>query len=247
MRGSVPLRAGLLGAAAVGMALLFSPAAASAATTAATATTAASPSTAPAVKPSTSCKVPSLTVSPASAAAGSKVTVSGVNFSGCSVQGSSVKPTAEISVKVGVATAAKVSEVLATTTTSASGTFSVTVTVPAVPSGGVNKIAIAAVAQDPATKLDYFAVAAIGYPANTTTTTTSSILTGVTRSSETILTGVTSSSSQAVPTAVPAGSGGAGAPGGSNVGLDLAVGGAGLLLVGAGGVVLARRRAAAQH
>ena len=115
----------------------------------------------------------------------------------------------------------------------------VTVTVPAVPSGGASKIAIAAVAQDPATKLDYYALAAIGYPTSTTTSSTTS--------SATILTGVTSSSSQAVPTAVPAGSGGAGASGGSNPALDLTVGGAGLLLIGAGGVVLARRRAAAQH
>ena len=58
-------------------------------------------------------------VKPLTAAPGSKVTVSGVNFSGCPAQGSKAKPV--LTVKVGVETASKVGRLLATTTTTPSG------------------------------------------------------------------------------------------------------------------------------
>ena len=194
----------------------------------------ASASAAPVVKPSASCKVPIMSVSRTTAIPGTTVRVSGVNFSGCSAQGNSAKPTAILTVKVGVVTAAKVTEVLATTRTTARGTFSVEITVPKVSAGGKSKIALAAASTDPATKLSYIGAAAIAYAAAPIAAISSPAPTP---------TAPTSSSSGDVPTAVPAGSGGFGAPtGGGQIGTEIIVGGAGAALIALGGVGLARRR-----
>ncbi len=70
---------------------------------------------APAVpKPTATCKVPVLSVSQTTAKPGTKITVSGQNFSGCSAQGNPAKPTGVLTVQVGIFTAAKVKDVLAT-------------------------------------------------------------------------------------------------------------------------------------
>jgi len=68
----------------------------------------------------------------------------GQNFSGCSAQGNPAKPTGVLTVQVGIFTAAKVKDVLATTKTSATGSFSVQITVPKVSAGGKPQIGVAA-------------------------------------------------------------------------------------------------------
>lgn len=203
-----------------------------AATAAVSLSTIASASAAAPVKPSPDCKIPVFSVSQTSAVPGSEITVTGKNFSGCAAQGNPAKPTAVLSVKVGVVTAAKVQEVLATTKTDAAGGFSVKVTVPSVPAGGEPKIALAAVAEDPVTTLTYYGTASITYskpaPSSTTPTPASSEPT---------------SSSVDVPTAVPAGSGGLAAPTSSaQLDTELGLGAAGVALVAIGGYGATRRR-----
>lgn len=144
---------GILGTALLGTGLaaltVFVPSAASAAT---------------APKPSPTCKVPVFSVSPLSAAPGSKVTVSGVNFSGCPAQGNPAKPTPVLTIKVAVGTASSPNgTVLATTKTTATGTFSVQITVPPLSSGGVPKLALIAGGTDPATGLTYAGEAVLAY------------------------------------------------------------------------------------
>lgn len=131
-------------------------------------------------------------------------------------------------------TAAKVSDVLATTSTTAAGSFSVTVTIPDVPAGGKDKIILAAEAVDPGIKLDYFGTAVIAYmtaPAPTSTQPTSSHPSS------------NNSSTVDTPTAVPAGSGGfAALTSSSTTAVEIGALGAGALLIGSGAVVLVRRR-----
>ena len=193
-------------------------------------------------KPSADCKVPVFSVSQTTAMPGTEITVSGKNFSGCSAQGNPAKPTPVLTVKVGVATAAKVQEVLATTKTDATGSFSVKVTVPAVPAGGKSKIALAAAAVDPVTTLTYYGFAAVTY--STAPTSTSS---PAPTSSNPAAPTTPSTSSVDVPTAVPAGTGGLAAPTSpAQLATELGVGGAGLALLTIGGFGLVRRRAG-QH
>jgi hypothetical protein len=165
-------------------------------------------------KPSASCKVPVFSVSPLSAKPGTKVTVSGVNFSGCTAQGSTAKPTAVLTVQVGVQTASQMGAVLATTKTSATGSFSVQVTVPALTTAGVAKLELAAAAKDPATGLAYAGIAVLAYD----------------------------TSGGGTPTDVPAGTGGQAAST-SRTTREGEIGllGAGVLVAGLGGVGLARR------
>jgi len=179
-------------------------------------------------KPSASCKVPVFSVSPLRASPGTKVTVSGVNFSGCAAQGNKAKPTPVLTVQVGVQSASKMGKLLATTKTSASGSFSVQVTVPALSAAGVPKLELAAAAKDPATGLVYAGVAVLAYSTPSATPTPSA----------------TGGSGGGVPTAVPAGSGGLAASTSSSTRLahdGLAAGGLALLVVG--GIGFGRRRA----
>jgi hypothetical protein len=149
------------------------------------------------------------TVSP-----GSVVTVSGQNFSGCPADGDPNPPTAVLEVKIGIATDQKMGQVLATTQTAADGSFTASVTIPAVSSAG-EKIALAAGSQDTATGLAYAAVVPLLYSGGT-----------------------------AVPTGVPAGSGGlAVAENGAQRDLLTVAGGVGLVLAGAGVAGLRRRKA----
>jgi len=203
-----------------------------------------SASAAPAVpKPSASCKVPVFSVSATKAMPGSKITVSGKNFSGCAAQGNSAKPTAVLPVKVGVLTAAKVKDVLATTKTSADGSFSVEVTIPSVSAGGQPKIALAAESIDPVTKLTYAGLATVVYSTPAAPTTAAP----TTAQSATTL-APTATSTQDIPTAVPAGSGGLSAPNTpARTGLEIGLVGGGTLLLAAGGITLIRRRSAGQH
>jgi len=176
-------------------------------------------------KPSASCKTPVFSVSPLRASPGSKVTVSGVNFSGCAAQGNTAKPTPVLTVQVGVEAASKMGKLLATTKTSASGSFSVQVTVPALSAAGVPKLELAAAAKDPVTGLTYVGVAVLAYSTPSATPTPTAPGGGV-------------------PTAVPAGSGGLAGSTSDNTRLaqeGLAAGGIALLV--AGGVGFGRRRA----
>ncbi len=179
-----------------------------------------------------------LSVTPLTVTPGSKVMVSGVNFSGCPAQGSKAKPTPVLTVKIAVVDAAKTGKVLATTTTSRTGVFSVSVTVPALPSGGVPKLALVAQAKDPATGLDYVGLAVLAY--KSVAKTPAPVAAPVKH-----ITPVTPAPSGGggVPTAVPAGSGGlAAATSPATRDAELVLGGAGLVLLAAGGVGLGRRR-----
>ena len=205
----------------------------------------ASASAAAPAKPSADCKVPIFSVSQTTAMPGTQITVSGKNFSGCSAQGNSAKPTAVLTVKVGVVTAAKQQKVLATTKTDASGSFSVKITVPSVSAGGEPKIALAAAAEDPVTTLTYEGVASITYskPAATTAPSTPES-TPATPTASSASEAPSTTSSVDVPTAVPAGSGGFGAPTSSGqLGTEVGLGAAGALMVALGGYGMTRRRA----
>jgi LPXTG-motif cell wall-anchored protein len=164
-------------------------------------------------KPSASCKIPSLSAIPETVTPGSVVTVSGQNFSGCPAEGDPTPPTAVLQVKIGIATDQKMGQILATTQTAADGSFSTSVTIPAVASAG-DKIALAAGTQDVATGLAYAAVVPLLYSGGTT-----------------------------VPTGVPAGTGGLlASESDTESNLLTVVGGAGLVLAGAGVAGLRRRR-----
>lgn len=204
----------------------------------------AAPASTPSASPS--CKVPALTLSATTAMPGTKITVSGKNFSGCTAAGSTVKPTAVIAVKVGVVTATNVQDLLATTKTGADGSFSVQITIPKVPAGGKPEIAVAAVSEDPATKLVYHATDPITYSVPPTTpapTTSASPAPPTTAPTSATPAPTATSSSPDVPTAVPAGTGGmGGTTGPTQIALELGLGAAGLALLGAGGITVARRR-----
>jgi hypothetical protein len=164
-------------------------------------------------KPSASCKIPSLDAIPDTVSPGSVVTVSGQNFSGCPAEGDPNPPTAVLQVKIGIATDQKMGQVLATTQTLPDGSFTASVTIPAVASAG-DKIALAAGSQDAATGLAYAAVVPLLYSGGT-----------------------------AVPTGVPAGTGGLAAGDNATQSTPLTVaGGAGLVLAGVGAAGLRRRK-----
>jgi LPXTG-motif cell wall-anchored protein len=139
--------------------------------------------------------------------------LSGQNFSGCPAEGDPTPPTAVLQVKIGIATDQKMGQILATTPTAADGSFSTSVTIPAVASAG-DKIALAAGTQDTATGLAYAAVVPLIYSAGA-----------------------------AVPTGVPAGTGGLlDAENSTQSNLLTVAGGAGLVLAGTGVVGLRRRK-----
>ena len=163
--------------------------------------------------PSPSCTVPVMTAIPDTVSPGTVVTVSGQNFSGCAADGDPTPPTAVLEVKIGIATDQAMGQVLATTQTAADGSFTASVTIPAVASAG-DTIALAAATQDVATGLAYAAVLPLAYSGGTV-----------------------------VPTAVPAGSGGLAATEVSEeTNLLVLAGGAGLVLAGAGVAGLRRRK-----
>lgn len=188
----------------------------------------------PPPKPSASCKVPVLSVAPLQAAPGTKVMVSGVNFSGCPAQGNPAKPTPVLTIQIGVGTAAKMGKILATTRTTSAGTFSVQVTVPALATGGVPKLALIAASTDPATGLTYLGAAVLAY--STPAATSSSP--AATSSSTAPANG------GGVPTAVPAGNGGQAATVSAQTRVEQgALAFVGVALVAAGGIGFGRRRA----
>jgi hypothetical protein len=177
-------------------------------------------------KPSASCKTPVFSVSPMKASPGTKVTVSGVNFSGCTAQGNKAKPTPVLTVRVGVESASKMGKLLATTRTSASGSFKVQVTVPSLSAAGVPKLGLAAAAKDPATGLTYAGVAVLAYSTP----------------------GATSAPGGGVPTAVPAGSGGLAASTSNSTRLAQdGLAAAGVALLVAGGIGFGSRRASGRQ
>lgn len=167
--------------------------------------------------PSADCAVPTLTAIPTSVSPGTSITVSGTNFAGCAAQNDDSAPAVVNEVQVGIATDQEVGTVLATTETSVDplGSFTVTVTIPDVPSAG-DTIALAAGAEDSKTGLVYFAVLPLEYSGGSVT-----------------------------PTGVPAGTGGFGLSDDSdNTALTVA-GGVGLALAGVGALGLRRRKASA--
>lgn len=167
--------------------------------------------------PLPTCQVPVLTAIPDTVSPGTVVTVSGQNFSGCGAVDDPTPPTAVLEVQVGIATDQDMGQVLATTQTAADGSFTVSVTIPAVASAG-DTIALAAASEDAATGLAYAAVLPLQY-----------------------------SGGSAVPTAVPAGTGGFAATEESTTGNLLTVaGGVGLVLAGAG-IAGMRRRKVGSH
>lgn len=162
---------------------------------------------------SPSCELPSLSVEPSTVSPGTMIVVTGQHFSGCAAEGDDTPPSATLEVTVGIATDQQMGAVLGTTQTATDGSFTLTVPIPEVDSAG-DVIALAAASEDPATGLAYAAVVPLTYTAGS-----------------------------AVPTGVPAGTGGFGAAdedSGSS-GLVLA-GGLGLALATAGAVGLRRRR-----
>lgn len=163
-----------------------------------------------------SCPTPVLTAIPADVMPGTKVTVSGKNFGGCTEAQEAAAATN--TVQIGIATDQKVGTVLATVETSSDDpfTFTATVTIPDVPSAG-DTIALAAGTEDSKTGLTYFAVLPLQYTGGSAT-----------------------------PTGVPAGTGGFGLSDDDSGNTALTVaGGVGLALAGAGALGLRRRKASA--
>ncbi len=208
-------------------------------------TASAAPATTAPPVPSASCKVPSLTITPTAGKAGTVVKVSGQNFSGCKLKSGSVVPTSVLRVKVGVVnTATKKSTVLATVSTTSAGTFSTSVTIPT--ETGSAKIGVVAATQDPATKLDYFAVRPFLYrPAATSSPSPSASVT-TTPAPPSPSTSMQPSGTS-VPTAVPAGLGSSAATtSAATRSVQLAVGAGGLLLA-AVAMMMMRRRRSGEH
>lgn len=168
--------------------------------------------------PAADCALPSLTAIPTSVSPGTSITVSGKNFAGCPAQNDQSAPAVVNQVQIGIATDQKVGTVLATAETAVDplGSFTVTVTIPDVPSAG-GTIALAAGAADSKTGLKYFAVLPLQYSGGSVT-----------------------------PTGVPAGTGGFGVSGDDSGSTALTVaGGVGLALAGAGALGLRRRKVSA--
>jgi len=187
--------------------------------------------------PSPTCKIPSLTVTPAAGPTGTRVTLTGAHFSGCPAKNSTAKPSPVNPVAIGLvfktspATAA--AKQLGTTSTTPTGSFTITVTIPAGEPTGLAELA--AVAQDKATGLGYRA-------AQPFTITSSAGTTGGTGTSTGTGTGT---GTGRVPTSVPAGSGGMAAASSSSSSGEIALlavaGAAGIGLTAAGGRALRRR------
>jgi len=184
--------------------------------------------------PSPTCKIPSLTVTPAAGPTGTRVTLTGTHFSGCPAKNSPAKPTPVNPVAIGLVFKASPSTAaakqLGTTSTTPAGSFTITVTIPAGEHPGLAELV--AVAQDKATGLGYRAARpfTITSSAGTTGGTGTGTGTGVVR----------------VPTSVPAGSGGMAASSNSSVpsgeiALLAVAGAAGIGLTAAGSRALRRR------
>ncbi len=199
--------------------------------------TAAAPALAAATPtPSPTCKLPSLTVTPAAGPTGTRVTLTGAHFSGCPAKNSTAKPTPVNPVAIGLVFKASPSTAaakqLGSTATTPTGSFTITVTIPAGEHPGLAELV--AVAQDKATGLGYRA-------ARPFTITSSAGTTGGTGTS----TG-TGTGRGRVPTSVPAGSGGMAAASSSSVSsgeiaLLAVAGAAGIGLTAAGSRALRRR------
>ncbi len=184
--------------------------------------------------PSPTCKIPSLTVTPAAGPTGTRVTLTGAHFSGCPAKNSTAKPTPVNPVAIGLVFKASpttaAAKQLGTTSTTPTGSFTITVTIPAGEHTGLAELV--AVAQDKATGLGYRA-------AQPFTITSSAGTTGGTGTSTGTGTGVVR-----VPTSVPAGSGGMAAASSSSSGeiaLLAVAGAAGIGLTAAGSRALRRR------
>lgn len=164
--------------------------------------------------PSPTCELPSLTAVPSSVSPGTSVVITGQHFSGCPAVDNPAAPSESLEVTVGIATDQEMGTVLGTAQTAADGSFSLTVPIPDVASDG-DVIALAAASEDPVTGLAYAAVIPLTY-----------------------------SGGSAVPTGVPAGSGGFGASDEESSGSSAMTiaGGVGLALATAGVVGLRRRR-----
>ena len=203
-------------------------------------TASAAPTPTPPV-PSASCKVPSLTITPAAGKAGTIVKVSGQNFSGCKLKNGSIVPTSVLQVKVGVVDATtKKRSVLATVATTKAGTFSTSITIPTEP--GNAKIGVLAVTQDPATKLDYFATRPFQYRAAVTTSPAPTVTATPTPSMSMQPTGTS------VPTAVPAGLGSGAATSSATARAEqLTVAAGGVLLAAVAMMMVMRRRRTGDH
>lgn len=210
-------------------------------------TASAAPTTTAAPVPSASCKVPSLTITPAAGKAGTVVKVSGQNFSGCKLKSGSIAPTLVLHVKVGVVNAAtKKSTVLVTVSTTSAGTFSASITIPT--ETGSTKIGVVAAAQDPATKLDYFALRPFQYrPAVTPTPSPTATVTPTPTSPSAPSTSMQPTGTS-VPTAVPAGLGnGAATTSAATRAVQLAIGAGGVLLATVALMMMRRRRTGEHH
>jgi len=190
-------------------------------------------SAAPTPVPDPSCHVPSLSVTPTQGVPGSSVTIKGLNFGGCPAKGSNTKPSATITVKIAFAQNKK-GETVLQLTTKTDHSFTATVKVPT--TGVVAGTAgFAAAGLDPATGLTYAAE-------------TPFAVTGAGTSSPTPTASTSTSSGGGVPTAVPAGNGGLAASTSTGTRQEqTALGGAGVLLLAAGGLGFTRRRRTHRH
>jgi len=198
----------------------------------ATVLAAAGPALAATPQPSPTCKIPSVTFTPAAGPAGTRVTLSGSNFSGCPAKNGTAKPTPVLPVEVGLVFKASsttaAAKQLGSTATTAGGSFTLTVSIPAGEQAGLAELV--AVSQDKATGLAYRAARPFTITASSTGTGTG---TG------------TGAGTGTAPTSVPAGTGGMATTGSGTPTSDIALlavaGAAGLGLTAAGGRALRRR------
>ena len=168
------------------------------------------------------CSKPTLTVSPTTARAGQTVTVVGQHFSGCHAATGKAVPTVNLPVSIGVTGADSVSHALAKARTSANGSFTVRLALPARTAGSTS-LTLAAASTDVKTTLAYAGTGTIAYR-----TTAKSPRPG-----------------GGMPTGVPAGTGGQAASTStststSDTQLSLLAGG--LLLAAGGTIMLGTRR-----
>lgn len=195
------------------------------------------------------CQPPMLTVTPTSGPIGTKVAVTGQHFSGCSGSGSSPKPSSVLPVQIGLtyrsSSAQPVTKVLATTKTTSTGSFTVTVVIPSgVPAGTAE---VLATSKDPATGSAYGAggpFTVTGSPAPTASPTP--VPGPSPKPKPAPVPGPAGAPTGTVPRSVPAGSAGLAADQGTSP-VDVAV----IVLLGAAGLAVAveggRRWAISRH
>jgi len=196
----------------------------------ATVLAAAGPALAATPQPSPTCKIPSVTFTPAAGPAGTRVTLSGSNFSGCPAKNGTAKPTPVLPVEVGLVFKASsttaAAKQLGSTATTAGGSFTLTVSIPAGEQAGLAELV--AVSQDKATGLAYRAARPFTITASSTGPGTGTV-----------------AGTGTAPTSVPAGTGGMATTGSgtpiSDIALLAVAGAAGLGLTAAGGRALRRR------